>query len=168
MADENVVTEEIGVGTISGGGSTGFDVGQFLLSSSNPVSTTKSDDLSVSSSVVSSSSPVKLAEDVSVVSKISLKDIAQPVASVVDKMVGSNSPTVEELKSVSSVLAGGACADADEIAVQTGLSKETVVYCIEWLVAQGLVAKESTRYCGLSAVKKMCNQLLECRNCFKT
>jgi hypothetical protein len=72
--------------------------------------------------------------------------------------------TVDDLKLVAALLTNGSCADIETIVDATGLTKEIVVFCVEWLVAEGLVAREDTWYCGLSSVKKMCKQLRGCRS----
>lgn len=177
MPEENVVTEEIGVGTISGGGgSSGFDIGQFLLTGSTPAQA-PSDILTAETNVVSGSSPAMLFDDIQAKSTLvtpSLSSIATEVKKMdVDSSVVSpgpgNGPSSIDLNAVSAILndVEGSCADADEIASRLGIPKETVVYCIEWLVSQGLVAKDATKYCGLSAVKKMCSQLKGCKECFE-
>lgn len=77
------------------------------------------------------------------------------------------SPSMADLNAVTKLLSEGPCVDVDQISSALGMSKETVVYCIEWLVSQGLIAQDSTRYCGLSSVKRLCDQLKGCKECFK-
>jgi len=78
--------------------------------------------------------------------------------------VGS-SPSIEDLDVVTKILEKGVCVDADEVAHTSGLPKQTVVFCLEWLVSKGLVSQDAARYCGLSSVKRMCEQLKGCKAC---
>jgi hypothetical protein len=167
----NVVTEEIGVGTIGGSDDTSFDIGSYLLPVGNVVP--QADDLSAVADVIVDQTPIQFNENVgspevipSDTPYLPKKEVSKPMPETPSVAQSpSGAPSMNDLKTISDVLANGACADADEIAKTTGLAKDTVVYCIEWLVSQGLVAKDATRYCGLSNVKRMCAQLKGCMNC---
>lgn len=160
-----VVVEEIGAGVIGGGGDS-LDIGQFLLPSGQ-IATPK-DEAGATTDIVVRSAPQKLADDVVSASTERLMSTYVAPVSEVKNMVGNsgNSPSMNDLKIVTDILANGSCADVEQIVVATGLEKNVVVYCIEWLVQQGLVAQDASRYCGLSSVKRMCQQLKGCKECF--
>jgi len=166
-----VVVEEIGTGVIGGSGGDNFDIGQFLLPSGKVV--VPSDDVVYTSPVISPTPVAQLTDDlVAAAYERPMSTYEAPKSEVMNEVVkvmaenSGSSPSINDLKVVTDILAGGSCADVEQIMAQTGLDKTTVVYCIEWLVSQGLVAQDATRYCGLSSVKRMCQQLKGCKECF--
>lgn len=76
-------------------------------------------------------------------------------------------PTLDELKRVELfVKSNVSCTTVDEVAKSTGLSNQYVILCLEYLNSLGILPKDTVgRYCGLSAIKRLQEQLVQCKKC---
>jgi len=83
-----------------------------------------------------------------------------PVQSSTGSRASGNSPSISDLKLVSSAAGGNACKTLNEIVAQTKLDKNTVVACVDYLVKNGLLAQSAGFYCSLDAVRTLQSQLI--------
>lgn len=168
MADDNVVTEELQVGGATVGDLGDFGVGLGDIPVGEPVVDTSPDDLLaapggvlVAQMTAEEESPVelKVSSPGSVKAKLPvLSSVPSPVSGV---------PTLDDLKKVEiAVKNAGACQSVDDVVAQTGLSKQYVLLCLEYLSSLGILPKDTAgRYCGLATITRLQEQLVLCKKC---
>lgn len=166
-----IITEEVGVGSINAGDAS-VGLGQYILPSNEDVNVADDMSATVEGIIKDSDFDVpKLSEDSDTTAPLLSPNSYTPrkstALSIEDKSKSGSSPSVDDLNKVIDLIESGPCIDADQIAESTKLSRENVMRCIDYLVAHGQIDKDASRYCGISTVKRMCEQIKGCKECFQ-